>query len=173
MDDPETVNSITMSFLATPVVVVLDVQTHFYYFPNFDLKDVTIETMSSFLLDVKSGKLQAHGGTGFLQRLKRIFYDIFVTVLSVWESSRWLFLLMFGLPTCVVSVVCYSLCCMEPMDDGVVDSEDEDDEYDAIPEKENTKGINNVSLYELNEVRIVEKKIFNKVFGNRLAGCAS
>lgn len=49
---------------------------------------------------------------------------------------------MFGLPTCVVSVVCYSLCCMEPIDDAAIDSEDEEDEYDPIPDKEPPKGMN-------------------------------
>ena len=58
MDDPETVNSITMSFLTTPIVLVLNTQTHYYYFPTFDLKDITIETMSNFLKSVRDGKIQ-------------------------------------------------------------------------------------------------------------------
>ena len=35
---------------------------------------------------------------------------------------------MFGLPTAVISVVCYSLCCMESIDDEVQSDEDSDDE---------------------------------------------
>ena len=35
---------------------------------------------------------------------------------------------MFGLPTVIVSIICYSLCCMEAIDDGPVDSDEEDDE---------------------------------------------
>ena len=35
---------------------------------------------------------------------------------------------MFGLPTAVISVVCYSLCCMESIEDEVQSDEDSDDE---------------------------------------------
>ena len=34
---------------------------------------------------------------------------------------------MFGLPTAVISIVCYSLCCMESIDDEI-HSDDEDSE---------------------------------------------
>lgn len=50
---------------------------------------------------------------------------------SVWQSSRWLFLLMFCLPTVVISIVCYSLCCMEPIDDENADEFDEDEDEDG------------------------------------------
>ncbi|KAJ8312664.1 hypothetical protein KUTeg_010037, partial [Tegillarca granosa] len=131
MKDVETVNSITMSFMDTPCIVLLDTDTYLYYLLNFPIKDITTLKLSYYLDDVSSGKIPAYGGTGFFQRVKRIFYDILTTILSVWQSSRWLFLLMFGLPTVVISIVCYSLCCMEPIDDGVPDSdeEDEDEEF--------------------------------------------
>lgn len=52
---------------------------------------------------------------------------------EVWQSSRWLFLIMFGIPTAVISVVCYSLCCMETVDDEYQsDDEDSDEEYRAL-----------------------------------------
>lgn len=58
MTDVETVNSITMAFLATPVILVLNTQTHYYYFPDFEVKDITIETMSDFLNRVRDGNIQ-------------------------------------------------------------------------------------------------------------------
>lgn len=51
---------------------------------------------------------------------------------SIWQSSRWLFLLMFGLPTAVVSIVCYSICCKEGADD--VPEEDSDLEEEGEEE---------------------------------------
>ncbi|XP_078337756.1 protein disulfide-isomerase TMX3-like isoform X2 [Crassostrea virginica] len=128
MTDVETVNSITMAFLTTPVILVLNTQTHNFYFPDFEVKDITIDKMSDFLSRIRDGKIQPLGGTGFLQRLKRIFYDLFTTVISIWQSSRWLFLLMFGLPTAVVSIVCYSICCMEGGDDIAEDDSDLEEE---------------------------------------------
>ena len=36
---------------------------------------------------------------------------------------------MFGLPTAVISIVCYSLCCMDTIDDEIhSDDEDSDDD---------------------------------------------
>ena len=38
---------------------------------------------------------------------------------------------MFGIPTGVISIVCYSLCCMDTVDDEIHsdDEEDSDEEY--------------------------------------------
>lgn len=47
-----------MAFLATPVILVLNTQTHYYYFPDFEVKDITIETMSDFLNRVRNGNIQ-------------------------------------------------------------------------------------------------------------------
>lgn len=60
MTDVETVNSITMAFLATPVIIVLNTQTHYYYFPDFEVKEITIETMSDFLNRVRDGNIQVY-----------------------------------------------------------------------------------------------------------------
>jgi hypothetical protein len=40
---------------------------------------------------------------------------------------------MFCLPTVVISIVCYSLCCMEPIDDELADEFDEDEDEDGFP----------------------------------------
>ncbi|XP_048748970.1 protein disulfide-isomerase TMX3-like [Ostrea edulis] len=136
MTDVETVNSITMAFLATPVILVLNTQTHFFYFPDFVISDITIDKMSDFLNKVREEKIEPHGGTGFFQRLKRIFYDIFTTVISIWQSSHWLFLFMFGLPTAVVSIVCYSICCMEVTEDSQEEDSEFDEEEEYLPPEE-------------------------------------
>lgn len=57
---------------------------------------------------------------------------------SIWQASRWLFILMFGLPTVIISIICYSLCCMDTLED-LPDDDEEDDEdereklYDTPP----------------------------------------
>ncbi|KAL5021822.1 hypothetical protein ScPMuIL_000977 [Solemya velum] len=129
MTDAETINSITMSFLEAPNILVLDPETHMYYQPDWHMKDISVQILIDFLETVAEGRAVPQGGTGFFQRLKRVFYDLLVTILSVWQSSKWLFLVMFGLPTTVIGIVCYSLCCMETVDDEIV-SDDEDDESD-------------------------------------------
>ncbi|WAR11574.1 TMX3-like protein, partial [Mya arenaria] len=130
MSEPETVNNIMLTFIQMPYIMVLDPTVHLYYIPDLPASEIDAPTLHRFLLDVKSGKTTAYGGTSFFQRLKRLFYDILVTVIEVWQSSRWLFLIMFGIPTGVISIVCYSLCCMDTVDDEIQsDEEDSDDEY--------------------------------------------
>ncbi|OWF52560.1 protein disulfide-isomerase TMX3-like [Mizuhopecten yessoensis] len=135
MSDMETVNSIAMAFMKGPVVMLLNPTTHYYYMPLTPIQDMAMEQLMQYLEDVRDEKVPALGGTGFFQRLKRVFYDLIVMVVGVWQSSRWLFLLMFGLPTTVISVVCYSLCCMDTVDD-LPESEDEnsEDEQELLPQ---------------------------------------
>jgi hypothetical protein len=66
MTDVETVNSITMAFLATPVILVLNTQTHFYYFPDFVVADITIDKMSDFLHKVREGKMEVTQQVAFM-----------------------------------------------------------------------------------------------------------
>ncbi|VDH91137.1 protein disulfide-isomerase TMX3-like [Mytilus galloprovincialis] len=131
MPDAETINSIMLSFAAAPVMLILDPETHYFYMPPFKLENITTENLAAYLESIKHGKEDAYGGTGFFMRVKRLFYDLLVMVVSVWQSSRWLFLLMFCLPTVVISIVCYSLCCMEPIDDENADEFDEDEDEDG------------------------------------------
>ncbi|CAI9716290.1 protein disulfide-isomerase TMX3-like [Octopus vulgaris] len=130
LNDSEPLNSITMSTIEMPTLLVYDSESQYYYMPEKEVKDLTLAEYSQFLIDVSEGKVTAQGGTGFTQRLKRIGYDIWSTVLAIWTASRWLFLLMFGLPTVIISVVCYSICCMEPFDQeaALSDAEDEDED---------------------------------------------
>ncbi|ESP01942.1 hypothetical protein LOTGIDRAFT_206090 [Lottia gigantea] len=131
MPDEETANSITMSFLNIPSIVVLETASQLHYISDKNVTDLTEQSIQDFLDGIKVGKVDAYGGTGFLSKLKRAGFDFLTTVLSIWQASRWLFLLMFGLPTVIISVVCYSLCCMETIDEGV-NSDDEDmDEYEG------------------------------------------
>uniref|UniRef100_A0A0L8HD48 Thioredoxin domain-containing protein n=1 Tax=Octopus bimaculoides TaxID=37653 RepID=A0A0L8HD48_OCTBM len=130
LNDSEPLNSITMSTIEMPTLLVYDSESQYYYMPEKEIKDLTLAEYSQFLIDVSEGKVTAQGGTGFTQRLKRIGYDIWSTVMAIWTASRWLFLLMFGLPTVIISVVCYSICCMEPFDQetALSDAEDEDED---------------------------------------------
>ncbi|XP_059140714.1 protein disulfide-isomerase TMX3-like [Physella acuta] len=135
MLETETVNSIAMSFLPVPVLMVMDTTDHMYYMTPA-VENLTIATMGDFLIRVAEGREQAYGGTGFLMSLRRVVFDIASLIVSIWQASRWLFLLMFGLPTLIISFICYSLCCMEAIDD--LPDEDEDGEerdqlYDAPP----------------------------------------
>lgn len=131
MGEKETADSITMTTMENPSVFVLDPVTQFYYFPPVPLEEMTRDDFHDFLLDIQAEKIQAHGGTGFLQRIKRLFYDIFTTLYSLYEHSGWLALLVLGVPVLVISIVCYALCCMEPFDDSIFERQEGEGEGDG------------------------------------------
>ncbi|XP_076448816.1 protein disulfide-isomerase TMX3-like [Babylonia areolata] len=131
MMEMETMNSITMSFLVAPALLVLEVETHLFFLPPFHPQNVTTEAFTSFLDLVRNGSLPAYGGTGYLMRMKRLAYDIISTLVGIWQTSRWLFLLMFGIPMVIIGIICYSLCCMETLDDGE-GLEDSDSETEVL-----------------------------------------
>ena len=56
MGDSESANSITMSEVEIPSVLVLDPQTQFYYLPTFNLADMTQDEFIKYLHEVIDGK---------------------------------------------------------------------------------------------------------------------
>lgn len=140
LSDPETGSNIIMGSRDLPYFFVLDPQTHHYYLPNAT-EMITTETLIEFLEGTIEGRFEAFGGTGFFQRLKRLFYDIWTTVYGIYQESPWLFLMVFGIPTFVISIICYTLCCMEPAeDDGTFEGSDEEEELREQMEGDNING---------------------------------
>ncbi|CAD5117893.1 DgyrCDS6637 [Dimorphilus gyrociliatus] len=125
MDDPETMNTITMTTLKLPALIVFDTETQYYYLPEFNLVDITYNSFSKFLNEIRDGSAPSFGGTGFLQRVKRIAYDIWIAVYAeidaVLGELGWWALMIFGIPATVISLVCYSFWCLEPIDDSFWD----------------------------------------------------
>ncbi|CAH1784709.1 unnamed protein product, partial [Owenia fusiformis] len=109
MSDNEAVNSITMTTIPMPGMLVYDTETMYYYTPEGRVDKMCIEDMKTFIEGCRDGKIQAFGGNSFFQRLKRAFYELFMAIYSVWATSIWLGLLVFGLPSLIISVVCYAL----------------------------------------------------------------
>lgn len=58
MGDSETADSIAMTTLATPTLVVLDAETQFYFLPNFTSEEISAENVLGFLQDIQAGKAQ-------------------------------------------------------------------------------------------------------------------
>lgn len=56
MTDAETINSITMSFLEAPNILVLDPETHMYYQPDWHMKDISVQILIDFLETVAEGR---------------------------------------------------------------------------------------------------------------------
>lgn len=140
LKDVEVGNSIIMSNLDTPFVFVFNASDHHYFlYPSGSLSK---ESLLKFLRDVDDGKYQALGGRGWTERFKRLAYDITTAMHNIYKESMWLALLIFGVPLLVISIICYTLCCIEPIDDAVYDENYDDEnlgDQDEMPEQDMKK----------------------------------
>ncbi|XP_054841339.1 protein disulfide-isomerase TMX3 [Eublepharis macularius] len=108
MDGNEYINSLLMDDLKIPTVVVLNTSNQQYFLPNKPIENS--EDMVQFINEILEGTVEAQGGDGILQRIKRIIYDAKSTVGSVFKSSPLLGCFLFGLPLGVISIMCYGIC---------------------------------------------------------------
>lgn len=135
MPDVDTATSILMGHLDLPFLFVFDPSTQLYYVSNVTREqEITETSLDKFLQDIVDGAIDAYGGTGLGQRLKRIGFELFMTIYEVYRASAWLALIMFGIPTAVVSFMCYALCCMPTADEGNMADEFRDDSDEELPE---------------------------------------
>nr|XP_056710232.1 protein disulfide-isomerase TMX3 [Euleptes europaea] len=108
MDGNEYINSLLMDDLKIPTVVVLNTSNQQYFLPHKPIENS--EDMVQFINEILEGAIEAQGGDGILQRIKRIIYDAKSTVGSVFKSSPLLGCFLFGLPLGVISIMCYGIC---------------------------------------------------------------
>ncbi|XP_053873994.1 protein disulfide-isomerase TMX3 isoform X2 [Malaclemys terrapin pileata] len=111
MDGNDYINSLLMDDLTIPTVVVLNTSNQQYFLP--DRRIESTEDLVQFINNILDGTVEAQGGDGFLQRIKRIIYDAKSTVMSVFKSSPLLGCFLFGLPLGVISIMCYGICTVD------------------------------------------------------------
>ncbi len=64
MGDSESADSITMSQVELPSVLILDPQTQFYYLATFKMADMTQDDLINYLHEVIEGKSQVSNHQG-------------------------------------------------------------------------------------------------------------
>uniref|UniRef100_G3NM64 protein disulfide-isomerase n=1 Tax=Gasterosteus aculeatus aculeatus TaxID=481459 RepID=G3NM64_GASAC len=135
MDGNDYINSLIMGEVTVPSVIILNTSNEQYFLPGQLIE--TTEQLVQFINGVLNGSAQAHGGDGFVQRIKRVAFDAKSTIMSVFRSSPLLGCFLFGLPLGVISLMCYGICTAETDDgsdeagkrEGLTDEEeDEEDE---------------------------------------------
>ncbi|XP_074130278.1 protein disulfide-isomerase TMX3 isoform X2 [Sminthopsis crassicaudata] len=107
IDGSDYVNNLLMDELSIPTVVAINTSNHQYFLPTRHIEST--EDVMQFISDILDGTIEARGGDGILQRLKRICYDVRTTVVSVFKSSPFLGCFLFGLPLGVISIMCYGI----------------------------------------------------------------
>ncbi|XP_075903607.1 protein disulfide-isomerase TMX3 [Nelusetta ayraudi] len=144
MDGNDYINSLIMGEVAVPSVIILNTSNEQYFLPGEPTD--TMEQLVQFITGVLNGSVQAYGGDGLFQRIKRVAFDAKSTVMSVFRSSPLLGCFLFGLPLGVISLMCYGICTAETDDgsddidalkrEGLTDEEEEDEEEEEEEQRE-------------------------------------
>ncbi|KAK7117980.1 hypothetical protein R3I94_021728 [Phoxinus phoxinus] len=119
MDGNDYINSLIMSEVPVPSLLVLNTSNEQYFVPEEPVE--SLEQMLMFFTSVLDGSAPAYGGDGIFQRIKRVAFDARSTIMSVFRSSPLLGCFLFGLPLGVISLMCYGICTAES-DDGSEDA---------------------------------------------------
>ncbi|CAK1586106.1 unnamed protein product [Parnassius mnemosyne] len=123
MGTTELANSIAMSELSVPHLLVLNSTTRHHHIPDDDPVLMTEEAVTLFLDQIHKQQAPAYGGNNWPVRLYRGFFEARTTLSNMWRGNPVLTALVFGLPLGFLSLICYSVCCSD-----ILDAEEEEPE---------------------------------------------
>uniref|UniRef100_A0A1B6DVR0 Thioredoxin domain-containing protein n=2 Tax=Clastoptera arizonana TaxID=38151 RepID=A0A1B6DVR0_9HEMI len=124
---PELANSIAMTELPLPYLIVVNSTTNHHHVPDDDPQRLTPEAVQLFLESVRNQSAAAYGGNTLPVRMYRTYFEARTSLVEMWKGNPVLTSVLFGLPLGFLSLICYSICCSDIMD--------ADDEEDTSHEK--------------------------------------
>ncbi|XP_061715106.1 protein disulfide-isomerase TMX3 [Cydia pomonella] len=116
MGSLELANSIAMSDLTAPHLLVLNSTTSHHHMPDDDPVLMTPEAVLVFLDQIHNQLAPTYGGNSWWVRVYRALFEARSTLSSMWRGNPVLTALVFGLPLGFLSLICYSVCCADILD---------------------------------------------------------
>ncbi|XP_071784596.1 protein disulfide-isomerase TMX3-like [Asterias amurensis] len=137
MENNDIANDITLSQLERPGILVVNPDTYEYYSYEEPL-EVTIESLSEFLVSIEEGNIEPLGGNSWYRKIYRVIYEVVRSLVALWMSSPILTTGLLVVPSFLMIFICYSIWSADPYDesDPPPDSEDEDEEEEMEGEEE-------------------------------------
>nr|CAD7260738.1 unnamed protein product [Timema shepardi] len=126
---PDLANSIAMTVLPLPHLLVVNSTTNHHHIPEDDPSQLTPEAITIFLEQIHNQSVPAYGGNTWLVRVYRTYFEARTSLAEMWQGNPVLTAVLFGLPMGFLSLICYSICCADIMD---ADEEDEGEWGDNI-----------------------------------------
>ncbi|EZA51207.1 Protein disulfide-isomerase TMX3 [Ooceraea biroi] len=123
---PDLVNSIAMSVLPLPSLIVINTTTNHHHIPEDDTEKLTPYVIELFLEQIRNESAPRYGGNSWLVRIRRSWFELRSTLTSMWKGNPILTMVLFGLPAGFLSLICYGICCPD-----ILDADDEDDDTDG------------------------------------------
>lgn len=121
--NPELANSIAMSVLTLPHLLVVNSTTNHHHIPQDEPSQLTPEALEVFLDQIHNQSAPVYGGNTLPVRLYRTYFEARTSLSEMWQGNPVLTAVLFGLPLGFLSLICYSICCADIMD---ADDEEED-----------------------------------------------
>lgn len=132
LGSPELANSIAMTVLPLPHLLVLNSTTNHHHFPEDDPTQLTAEALHLFLDRIANQSVpvssysyhnclfyfifKAYGGNGLAVRLYRTYFEARTSLADMWNGNPVLTTVLFGLPLGFLSLILYSICCADILD---------------------------------------------------------
>uniref|UniRef100_A0A8C4Q102 Uncharacterized protein n=1 Tax=Eptatretus burgeri TaxID=7764 RepID=A0A8C4Q102_EPTBU len=112
MEGADHINSLLMSRLVSPCLVLVNTTTMEYVVPEKD--PTSPQGLLLLLFKFRARTLQAFGGNGMYYFVKRIFYDAYMVMASVFQHSVLLGCFLYGTPITVLVLICCIRLWMRP-----------------------------------------------------------
>ncbi|XP_065349237.1 protein disulfide-isomerase TMX3 [Cloeon dipterum] len=125
---PELANSVAMSVLPLPSLIVINSTTNHHHLPAEHLLGAVglePETIIHFLDTILDESAPVYGGNSFFVRFYRAYFEGKTALADMWMGNPVLTSVLFGLPLGFLSLICYSICCAD-----IMDAEEEEEEQD-------------------------------------------
>lgn len=121
---PDLVNSIAMTVLPLPSLIVINATTNHYHIPEDEAEKLTPHVIELFLEQIRNESAPRYGGNNILVRVYRSWFELKTTLISMWKGNPILTMLLFGVPASFLSLICYGICCPD-----ILDADDEEEEH--------------------------------------------
>ncbi|XP_026461784.1 protein disulfide-isomerase TMX3-like isoform X2 [Ctenocephalides felis] len=123
---PELANSIAMSDLPVPHLLVLNSTTSHHHLPQDEPARLTHDALVVFLEQIGNQSAPTYGGNSFPVRMYRAYFEARTTLSDMWHGNPVLTAVLFGLPCGFLGLICYSICCADILDADEEDSDNDD-----------------------------------------------
>ncbi|XP_051943953.1 protein disulfide-isomerase TMX3-like [Hippocampus zosterae] len=129
MEGNEYINGLIMGELQLPTIIMLNLSTDNYFLPPAPLE--TERHLLDFVDQVLDGSIQARGGNGVIQRVRRFIYDTKGTLVPLMTEAPLLGCFLLGFPLGLLVFLCF-VCWKAKSDYGTQDDDDDDDDDQPI-----------------------------------------
>ena len=123
---PDLANSVAMETLSLPNLLVINSSTYQHHLPEDSPTYLTPEAIQIFLDSILSGEAPSYGGSSWMVRLYRAYYEAKSGLYDMWRGNPVLTSVLLGLPMGFLSLIFYSICCADIMD---AEEEEEEEEF--------------------------------------------